>query len=81
MKLDNSYQSIITIVFIFFYSNINISTEVSFGLFQVFLVELGSQYRTSNRAVYLINGVECSNSVGYKLLPLPEVRIEPAKDF
>ena len=65
---------------------------MSFGLLQVFYVELWSSRRISNRNLFLTTGVDYSNSVNhdqvqalwdskYSLLFLPVAGIEPADDF
>ena len=67
----------------------HLSVDISFGLLQVFPVELGGTPRTPNRALYLIHGggVDCPNSVNHNreqmlsFVSIPRyllvVRIEP----
>ena len=41
----------------------NVSTDMSFGLLQVFPVKLGSQHRTPTEPFIYFMGVNCSNSI------------------
>ena len=66
MKLDNFYHSEYLEYCLHLHCNVHyVSADASFGLLQVFHVELGSPHRTSSRTFYLIQGIEYSNSVNH----------------
>ena len=69
MKFDNIYKSLyLDYCYLLCYSH-SVSAIMSFGLHQVFHVELGSRYRTLNRTLYKCIALDFSNSVniyGYK---------------
>ena len=57
MKLGNVYhfELLDNCLHLYDYTH-NVLADASFGLFQIFHVELGNPYRTSNRTHYLIYG-------------------------
>ena len=62
----------------------NVSSDMSSGLLQMFLVELSCDHRTSNHVLYLIHGAACCDSVNHnriQVLNIPVLLLACSRDW